>query len=129
MEGYRNPDGTLRDHRDIEATWRDAGITSEKRVGFYCGTGWRACEAYWAARLMGWDHAVVYDGGWYEWSADPTNPTASGDPANPTVHEEPIPWWKRPTVIVPAAAGVLLAVGLIWRGRRARPVDSGRVES
>jgi len=79
MEDYRNPDGTMRDYRDIERAWREAGITPEKSAGFYCGTGWRASEAYLAARMMGWDNVLIYDGGWYEWSADKRNPTATGE--------------------------------------------------
>ena len=66
MEDYRNPDGTMRDHRDIERAWRAAGVTPEKAARFHCGTGWRASEAYLAARMMGWDNVVIYDGGWYE---------------------------------------------------------------
>jgi molybdopterin synthase sulfurtransferase len=80
MEDYRNPDDTMRDHRDIERAWKEAGITRDKTVGFYCGTGWRASEAYLAARMMGWKNVLIYDGGWYEWSADKKNPIATGDP-------------------------------------------------
>jgi molybdopterin synthase sulfurtransferase len=88
MEDYRNPDDTMRDHRDIERAWNEAGITREKHAGFYCGTGWRASEAFVAARMMGWQNVVIYDGGWYEWSADTKNPTASGDPTTkPTLQK------------------------------------------
>lgn len=80
MEDYRNPDGTMRAARDLERAWRAAGITPEKTAGFYCGTGWRASEAYLAARMMGWDNVVIYDGGWYEWSADKKNPISTGKP-------------------------------------------------
>ena len=80
MEDYRNPDGTLRDWREIARFWADAGITPQQTVGFHCGTGWRASEAFVAAWLMGWENITVYDGGWYEWSADPANPTATGIP-------------------------------------------------
>ena len=49
------------------------GITPDKRVAFYCGTGWRASETWFYAYLMGWQQAAVYDGGWFEWSQDPAN--------------------------------------------------------
>jgi thiosulfate/3-mercaptopyruvate sulfurtransferase len=81
MEHLRNVDNTMRSYHEIEAIWRDWGITPEKRVAFYCGTGWRASEAFFYAYLMGWERISVYDGGWYEWSADPANPIEVGVPA------------------------------------------------
>ena len=81
METYRNHDNTMRDPREIEALWRAAGITPDKRVAFYCGTGWRASEAFFYAHLLGWDRIAVYDGGWYEWSIDSGNPVETGIPA------------------------------------------------
>jgi 3-mercaptopyruvate sulfurtransferase SseA len=80
METYRNHDNTMRDPREIEALWRAAGITPDKRVAFYCGTGWRASEAFFYAHLLGWDRIAVYDGGWYEWSIDAGNPVETGIP-------------------------------------------------
>ena len=70
----------MRSPGEIEANWRAWGITSGKRVVFYCGTGWRASEAFFYAYAMGWDRISVYDGGWSEWSADPANPLEIGDP-------------------------------------------------
>ena len=29
---------------------------------------------------MGWQHVSVYDGGWFEWSANPSNPVEVGVP-------------------------------------------------
>jgi len=68
MENYRNIDNTMRDFTEIEANWAGAGITEDKTVSFYCGTGWRASETWFYAHLMGWDDVSVYDGGWFEWS-------------------------------------------------------------
>jgi thiosulfate/3-mercaptopyruvate sulfurtransferase len=70
----------MRDYHEIEAHWRESGITSDKRVVFYCGTGWRASEAFFYAYLMGWKKVAVYDGGWFEWSRDEANPIESGEP-------------------------------------------------
>lgn len=78
MEHYRNVDGTMRAYPEIAADWGTAGITSDQRVAFYCGTGWRASEAWFAAHLQGWDRVAVYDGGWFEWSRDPRNPIEIG---------------------------------------------------
>jgi len=73
MQHYRNVDNTMRAYPEIASIWEEVGITADKRVAFYCGTGWRASEAWFYAYLMGWDQAAVYDGGWFEWSKDPVN--------------------------------------------------------
>jgi thiosulfate/3-mercaptopyruvate sulfurtransferase len=58
------------------------GVRSYGRsdIPFYCGTGWRGSEAFYNAWLMGFPRISVYDGGWYEWSNDPGNPTETGIP-------------------------------------------------
>jgi molybdopterin synthase sulfurtransferase len=73
MQHYRNVDNTMRAYPEIVANWADAGITADKWVAFYCGTGWRAAETWFYADLLDWPRIAVYDGGWYEWSADPVN--------------------------------------------------------
>ena len=81
MEHYRNVDNTMRAYPEIAANWRSAGITPDKWVAFYCGTGWRAGETWFYAYLMGWPRIAVYDGGWFEWSQDPvSNPIEVGEP-------------------------------------------------
>jgi thiosulfate/3-mercaptopyruvate sulfurtransferase len=73
MEHYRNVDNTMRAYPEIAANWKEAGITADKWVAFYCGTGWRASETWFYAYLMDWPRIAVYDGGWFEWSRDPIN--------------------------------------------------------
>jgi thiosulfate/3-mercaptopyruvate sulfurtransferase len=68
MSQYRSPDNTTLAPGLIAERWRNLGITPERRVAFYCGTGWRASEAFFDAHLMGWTRLAVYDGGWFEWS-------------------------------------------------------------
>jgi thiosulfate/3-mercaptopyruvate sulfurtransferase len=81
MQHYRNVDNTMRPYPEIAANWSEVGITAEKWVAFYCGTGWRASETWFYAYLMGWPRIAVYDGGWYEWSRDPlANPIEQGEP-------------------------------------------------
>jgi thiosulfate/3-mercaptopyruvate sulfurtransferase len=81
MQHYRNVDNTMRAYPEIAANWGEAGITGDKWVAFYCGTGWRASETWFYAYLQGWERIAVYDGGWFEWSADPVNnPIEIGDP-------------------------------------------------
>ncbi len=81
MQHYRNVDNTMRAYPEIAANWEEAGITPDKWVAFYCGTGWRASETWFYAYLMGWQRIAVYDGGWHEWSRDPgANPIEVGEP-------------------------------------------------
>ena len=80
MENYRNLDHTTREYHEIAAIWEDAGITADKHLAFYCGTGWRGSEAFFNAWLMGWPRVSVFDGGWFEWSNDPENPFETGEP-------------------------------------------------
>jgi thiosulfate/3-mercaptopyruvate sulfurtransferase len=80
MENYRNFDHTTRDYHEIAEIWNKNGITPDKHLAFYCGTGWRGSEAWFNAWLMGWPRVSVYDGGWFEWSADPENPFETGVP-------------------------------------------------
>ncbi|MEI6435885.1 MAG: rhodanese-like domain-containing protein [Bacteroidota bacterium] len=80
MENYRNFDQTSREYHEIAENWMKSGITPDKHLAFYCGTGWRGSEAWFNAWLMGWPKVSVYDGGWFEWSSDPDNPCETGVP-------------------------------------------------
>ncbi len=80
MENYRNLDHTTREYHEIATNWIQSGITPDKHLAFYCGTGWRGSEAWFNAWLMGWPKVSVYDGGWFEWSNDPENSYETGVP-------------------------------------------------
>jgi len=80
MENYRNLDHTTREFNEVAEIWKEVGVVPEKYNAFYCGTGWRGSEAWLNAYLMGWPRVSVYDGGWFEWSNDPGNPTETGIP-------------------------------------------------
>ncbi|MEX0894051.1 MAG: rhodanese-like domain-containing protein [Gemmatimonadota bacterium] len=80
MENYRNLDHTMRAFPEVAALWAEAGITPDKHIAFYCGTGWRASEAFMNTYLMGWPRISIYDEGWYGWSSDPANPIETGVP-------------------------------------------------
>ncbi|MFW5851228.1 MAG: rhodanese-like domain-containing protein [Bacteroidota bacterium] len=80
MENYRNFDHTTREFHETEEIWKQVGITPDKHLAFYCGTGWRGSEAWFNAWLMGWPRVSVFDGGWFEWSNDPSNPFETGVP-------------------------------------------------
>lgn len=81
MQHYRTVENTMRPYPEIADNWAETGITPDKRVAFYCGTGWRASETWFYAYLMDWPRIAVYDGGWFEWSQDPVNnPIEIGEP-------------------------------------------------
>lgn len=80
MENYRNVDHTIREFHEVIDIWEEVGITPDKHLAFYCGTGWRGSEAFYNAWLMGWPRVSVFDGGWFEWSNDPENPFETGVP-------------------------------------------------
>jgi len=79
MENYRNFDYTTREFQEIAQIWEESGVGPDKHIAFYCGTGWRASEAFMNAYFMGWPRISVFDGGWYEWSQSGL-PTETGDP-------------------------------------------------
>lgn len=83
MQEYLNPDNTMRSAREIGLWWRRVGITPNRELSFYCGTGWRASQVFFYAYVMGFPRISIYDGGWLEWSRDPNNPIARGDPKTP----------------------------------------------
>ncbi|WCE28849.1 rhodanese-like domain-containing protein [Vibrio sp. SCSIO 43137] len=79
MEDFHNPDGTMLSQELITQNWQEWNIHKNQKVAFHCGTGWRASEAFFYAYLMGWKNISVFDGGWFEWSMDSSNPVASGE--------------------------------------------------
>lgn len=83
MDQYRNIDNTMLNEDQILKMWKDYGITPDKKLVFYCGTGWRAAEALYYADVMGIKDITLYDGGWNEWSGN------TGNPANPIEKGEP----------------------------------------
>ncbi len=80
MENYCNLDHTTREFREIEKNLLDSGVKRENHNAFYCGTGWRGSEAFFNAYLMGWPKVSVFDGGWFAWSNDESNPVETGYP-------------------------------------------------
>jgi len=68
MENYRNLDHTMREAEEVKRILKVQGITGDKCNAFYCGTGWRASEAFFNVWMMGWPHIAVFDGGWFEWT-------------------------------------------------------------
>ncbi|MDD7362544.1 MAG: rhodanese-like domain-containing protein [Peptoniphilus sp.] len=79
MSYYRNLDKTIRNIDEIRAMWDKQGIDTSKKTVFMCGSGWRAAEVYWDARVMGLKDISLYSDGWIAWSNE-GNPSETGDP-------------------------------------------------
>jgi len=71
---------SLRTYTEVDTLWRNAGFTQDKKMYFYCGTGWRSGLHTFYAYLLGWP-AANYDGSWFEWSYYPENPKETGIPS------------------------------------------------
>ncbi|WP_318505579.1 rhodanese-like domain-containing protein [Bacillus sp. T3] len=80
LEDFRNIDYTMRNGSEIKQMWENDGINLENQLAFYCGTGWRAAEVLFYADVLGLKNITLYDGGWNEWSMDPSNPVETGEP-------------------------------------------------
>lgn len=64
--------GTFRrDRKDLLKELAAKGITPDKQVVSYCGSGVAAAHAYLVLKDLGFDKLVLYDGSWDEWSRDP----------------------------------------------------------
>ena len=71
-----NKNGTLKSKEELEKVAKSAGITSDKEVILYCETSVRAGIVYVALKsILEYPNAKVYDGAYYEWAANPSNPT------------------------------------------------------
>lgn len=64
---YMDSDGTLRSYTEIRELWKNRGVTPDKTLIFYCGTGWRSTLAFIYADIMGFPDIKNYDS-WYVWS-------------------------------------------------------------
>lgn len=80
LDDFRNVDYTMRNGYEIQEMWKKDGINLDNKLAFYCGTGWRAAEVLFYADVMGMKNVSLYDGGWNEWSMDPSNPVETGEP-------------------------------------------------
>lgn len=71
---YYNEDGTFIDIEKAKTIWEEQGIVEGNEISFYCGTGWRAAIPWLIAYENGWKNITLYDGGWYQWQMDESNP-------------------------------------------------------
>jgi thiosulfate/3-mercaptopyruvate sulfurtransferase len=56
---------------ELLATLAAKGLTPDREVVSYCGSGVAAANAYLVLKDLGFKNVVLYDGSWDEWSCDP----------------------------------------------------------
>ena len=70
-----NDDGTLKTKEEIASALSDSGIDSSKEIILYCATSVRAGIVYAAlTSIMEIPNVRVFDGAYYQWDSDETNP-------------------------------------------------------
>jgi thiosulfate/3-mercaptopyruvate sulfurtransferase len=85
-------DNTLRGTSEILGLLAARGVTRDKEIVSYCGSGGAASQNYLVLRQLGFSRVVLYENSWDEWSRDTAkvqelnlpNYTFSGDGLNTT---------------------------------------------
>lgn len=72
------PGGAFRSPEALRARFDALGALTAKTVVAYCGSGVNACHHLLALTLAGRDDALLYEGSWSDWAADPSLPAALG---------------------------------------------------
>lgn len=72
------PDGRMKSPEDLRAHYAALGAGDAERVACYCGSGVTAAHDVFAMHLAGFPDALIYEGSWSDWSADPQRPIATG---------------------------------------------------
>ncbi|MFV0441910.1 MAG: sulfurtransferase [Lachnospirales bacterium] len=67
MMYYRNLNGYMRNGYEILDMLQSEGIDINSHLSFYCGGGYRASEAVWDMKVMGYDDVSLFADGWMGW--------------------------------------------------------------
>jgi thiosulfate/3-mercaptopyruvate sulfurtransferase len=63
-----NEDGTFKSRDDLDALYKGAGVTPDRRVIAYCRIGERSSHSWFVLKyLLGYPDVKNYDGSWTEW--------------------------------------------------------------
>ena len=63
-----NDDGTFKSADELQALYREAGITGERPIITYCRIGERSSHSWFVLKyLLGYESIKNYDGSWTEW--------------------------------------------------------------
>ena len=91
MEDFTDTsDTTLKSFEEIKTFWDSQGLTPDKHLSFYCGTGWRSSLTWFYGYLMGYPRVSNFDSGWFEWSMGEGSAYSGADPVlNPIVDDDP----------------------------------------
>jgi len=77
--GLLAADGTFLAPDALRRRFTDAGVTGDRPVAVYCGSGVSACLVALALCVAGIDDsAAVYMGSWSDWISDPSRPIETG---------------------------------------------------
>jgi len=80
--------GTFRDTEALAREYETLGVTPDREVIVYCGSGFDAVElAYTLRHRLGHERVRLYDGSWSEWSLTPDSPRETGSGAPPEAVE------------------------------------------
>ncbi|RJQ82334.1 sulfurtransferase [Pseudonocardiaceae bacterium YIM PH 21723] len=75
-------DGRWRTAEDLRGHFGALGVTGDRRIGAYCGSGVTACSVLLALEVAGLSTperpAALYAGSWSHWSGEPERPIATG---------------------------------------------------
>lgn len=66
---------------EIRARFEKLGAKRDDQLVAYCGSGINACQTVFALMLASFEHVLLYEGSWSDWSRDENLPVATG--ANP----------------------------------------------
>jgi len=64
----------LKTKEELQALYREAGVTPDKQVIVYCQTHHRSAVSYVVLQSLGYRQVKGYSGSWSEWGNDPDTP-------------------------------------------------------